>query len=59
MWNDIRKKNRIIAGAAGVTRPELCGRGRAYAVPRKAGVILDNQHSVQNQVVGIVTVNPE
>jgi len=25
MWNDMRKKNRIMAGAAGVTRPELCG----------------------------------
>jgi|LauGreDrversion4_1035100.scaffolds.fasta_scaffold18093_3 hypothetical protein len=32
MWNDMRKKNRIMAGAAGVTRPErLGGRGRAYA----------------------------
>jgi hypothetical protein len=53
-----------MAGAAGVTRPELCGvwawtRVRGYAVPRKAGIILENQHSVQNQVVGIVTVNPE
>jgi hypothetical protein len=27
----MRKKNRIMAGAAGVTRPELGGRGRAYA----------------------------
>ena len=43
---------RFAAGGERVTRPGSSLHGRR--VPRKAGVIFENQHSVQNQVVGIV-----